>query len=512
MTNTEFMHLVVKSSDNRRDDVSSHYVYRDYDFDIIPYHKMESLLGREWKSKCIKLMPLLNFIAKKVNKHSIVYISQTDEKLLKNYKSHQSVADNIRYLCDCKVLVDFGSTYLPHKQAKSYLVCVDNLHTIFDIYYSKCSTSNKKKPSVRNLDSLYKNIFFRTELRINSDEYTDKEIESCLFLRYPSIRYYKNLVDWLNKSIYRAEEKILFDISIRRTPKRISKIGIRAFSDVCYYKSIIKENKKLAEGENVRINVDAQYREYYLNNRFGEFEEYDVNASIPRVSRAMLSGGDLGDLEKDVYYAIFGDFVSDYTEYVNANVSSWCKEVRDYFKGLCLRLYFGGEPQNILAKLLRTERKEAEKNNITHLPYAELDKKGVLLGLIKRWKKAVVNFCGQHNSVFDTSVFYHESCIYLEVRRVLAERGIDVVQVYDGFFFKKGTMPSDMDDILRQATKRYLNVSKTYYEMLSQSLPNTVEWDAEVSDFMERISSENKTLEEVIENFFKQEGLCISNK
>ena len=44
----------------------------------------------------------------------------------------------------------------------------------------------------------------------------------------------------------------------------------------------------------------------------------------------------------------------------------------------------------------------------------------------------------------------------------LLKRGIDVVQVYDGFYFKKGTMPADMDEIVQRSATKYYNIVRNF--------------------------------------------------
>ena len=93
------------------------------------------------------------------------------------------------------------------------------------------------------------------------------------------------------------------------------------------------------------------------------------------------------------------------------------------------------------------------------MPFHNIESKGGnLVELIEKWQNSVFEYCGRDKANrYDTSVFLHESCVYLEVRKILANRGIDVVQVYDGFYFKKGTCPKDMNRIIERACKTYYN-------------------------------------------------------
>jgi hypothetical protein len=61
-----------------------------------------------------------------------------------------------------------------------------------------------------------------------------------------------------------------------------------------------------------------------------------------------------------------------------------------------------------------------------------------------------------HDTIY-TSIVYH-----CQVRNELFKRGIDVIQIYDGFYFKKGTLPPDMDEIIQRAASEYCNGNRKF--------------------------------------------------
>ena len=117
---------------------------------------------------------------------------------------------------------------------------------------------------------------------------------------------------------------------------------MRATSNVCGLKSIEKQKKNDAK---FIPDVDRLYREEYLKGRFGEYEEYDVKASVPRVSRAMIHNGDTGNSREDLYKTMFESFVEDYTKYFDETNKGWNNNVRSFFKLIFMRLFFGGSPK-----------------------------------------------------------------------------------------------------------------------------------------------------------------------
>ena len=442
-----------------------------------------TVLGRQYKSTILTLYPLLCHIKKYTN-NNVVFISQTDPKLLSFYNNNHSRIFhliNTNLINKAKVLVDLNTEYRAHSKAKYYFVCVENLNTMLKLYHQVVSAQVEKKAeslheeSVTKLIPLYPfGVSFDSRLQIHQD-YSDSEATEALLKAHPCIPYYANLVKQLNSIIIRGEEKIRIETIPHRSPKgKITKLSIRAYSEVCSFKSIEKQKEKSKEkGIEFVVDPNTTYREYYLAERFGEWEEYDIKGSVPRVSRAKANKGDMGDLREDIYRVIFEPFIEDYSLYIDSSVTQWCPRVRRFFKSIFMRLFFGGTPTDIQSCILAFEAKQIEKakKRDESLPtpiFSNLTNSGVdLLALITKWQQKVFEICCRSQSKkTDTSVFLDESCIYLEVRKELAKRGIDVVQVFDGFFFKKGTMPSDMDAIVQESAYAYFGGNPKFQEYI----------------------------------------------
>lgn len=422
------------------------------------------VLGRQYKSTIKSLYPLLCYIRKYV-KNNIVYISQTNKDLLSFYTSQPKINYSIRQILIKKanVLCDLNSEFKPHHIAKYYYVCQENLYTMFNIYEDINSNDISECEMSQIAPAYYSFPSINSTLNI-SKEYSNEEIKEALIIRYPYYTHYEQVVEFLNANICNDYEKISFRISPKRSKKnKITKISIRAFSEVCLLKSLEKLEKKchMSSSEMV-VDPNILYREQYLADRFGQWEEYDIKGSVPRISRAMANQGNMGDLKEDIYKTIFELFVEDYQLLFDPTVTEWCEEVRNFFKSLFMRLFFGGTAKEINKNILSQERKIAKKESLcTNLtPFSSLRNRGVdLVALIEKYQDRVFEICHrEERNKRDTSVFLHESCIYFEVRMELLKRGIDVVQVYDGFYFKKGTMPADMDEIVQRSATKYYNI------------------------------------------------------
>ena len=151
------------------------------------------------------------------------------------------------------------------------------------------------------------------------------------------------------------------------------------------FTSIEKQKKK---DENFIPDVNARYREDYLFERLGKYEEYDVNASILRISIALANKGDMGDLNDDLYKKIFSPFVGDYKQYFNSDINEWCDEVRRFFKSIFMRLFFGGSPKRIAQNILASEKRLAKKSvdDTPYMPFLDIEAKGGnLTELIEKW-------------------------------------------------------------------------------------------------------------------------------
>lgn len=484
MNQYDYYHLltIMDSKDNFCNTID----YNDLPLDVLDNAKQQcfvwniedapSILGRQYVFTIRHLYPLLLHIKKYVKKNNVVFISQTDKKLLPFYnnsqpKIHYAIHEIL--IGKAKVLYDLNSCYTPHHTAKNYYVCLENLDTMLNLYKSIVNSQAETTPAKGEV--IYQHIpayfllpSFSSDLCIPED-YSFEEIEEALIKLYPSITHYKEIVEKLNKHITNDIELIKFNITPTfSSTLKITKLGIRTHSGICSFKSLEKQQKRCRLlGIEYVANPNTNYRENYLDKRFGEWEEYDINGSVPRISIAMANQGNMGNLNEDIYRTIFEPFVKDYQLYFDEDATEWCESVRNFFKLLFMRLFFGGTPKEIVAKIKRKEEKEKNKairkevliDNLS--PFSNLEERGVdLVSLIEKYQKRVFEVC--HRPLVkkkDTSVFYHESCIYLEVRDELFKRGIEVVQVYDGFYFKKGTLPLDMDEIIQRAASKYYNIN-----------------------------------------------------
>ena len=72
----------------------------------------------------------------------------------------------------------------------------------------------------------------------------------------------------------------------------------------------------------------------------------------------------------------------------------------------------------------------------------------------------MVSFTGRK---FYNEIFLHESLLYIDFVHELRQRGIEVVQVYDGFYMREGAASNEeLERLMRQCAMRYYADYRTW--------------------------------------------------
>ena len=289
-------------------------------------------------------------------------------------------------------------------------------------------------------------IRIRKRMKMDVTGVSLKRIESVLNAKYPQFLEGRRIADELNKSLP-AEEKIKWRWNLELTRGRngrryLTKIGFRASNMICSYKTHNNENPCYR----------GKWRSEYLKGVYGgEYGNYDFNASIWRLSYNLIHDDILPE-SADGYELAYGDrFAS--------------RDDRDVFKKIAMRLYFGGINQ--LGVQVENRFKEISKELGGNYDY-DKDRAGRIQDIMCEQKLTAVENIG---GFFDSEIFLHESCIYLNIYKDIVSSGIRCSQVYDSFYFKAGT---DIDvnrlyeDNLRLYKSRFSNTfNYQIYDSLS---------------------------------------------
>ena len=253
-------------------------------------------------------------------------------------------------------------------------------------------------------------------------------IESVLNARYPQFLEGKRIADELNKTLP-IEEKIKWQWNLElkhgRNGKRyLTKIGFRASNMICSYKNRENENPCYR----------GKWRREYLSEVYGSrYTNYDFNASIWRLSYNLLHDEMLPESLDGYELAYGGKFKSD--------------DDRDIFKKIAMRLYFGGINQ----LGVQVENKFKEIANKLGENYAyDHERARFIQDIMREHKLQAIEKIG---GFFDSEIFLHESCIYLNIYKDIVDSGIRCTQIYDSFYFNANSS---------------INVNQLYKTHLSQ--------------------------------------------
>ena len=290
------------------------------------------------------------------------------------------------------------------------------------------------------------------------------KIESVLNARYPQFLEGKRIAEELNKSLP-IEEQIKWqwnlELKLKDGKKYLTKIGFRASNIICSYK----------KRQNANPCYRGKWRSEYLNSIYGpKYKNYDFNASIWRLSYNLLHDDMLPE-STDGYELAYGDKFES-------------TEDREIFKKIAMRLYFGGINQlgvQVENKFKEIATKLGEK-------YIYDRSRAKLIQEIMSDQKLLA--VEQIGGLFDSEIFLHESCIYLNIYKDIVDSGIRCTQIYDSFYFN-----ADVN----------INVNQLYMTHLSQyklKFANTFKY-LTLDDLCYHIS--NRSREKQAKNVVKQD-------
>lgn len=409
--------------------------------------------------KCTKekLSKVLAFIEMK--KHSrfsdgytVMNIACTSKKLLSMCGSEMNASNLIKYMKLIGLLADYDTTYQfnafygKDNKCKSYVYnketedkikeyCILNNINKYQIKNNRYNTIVKKFEDVKSFEQ--SEVRFSSKLNLlKPTNWSDSEFEEYLtinlYKNYPQLQHYQDLADEINET-YFAED---YDRQVAFTPKftwnkgktSVTKIGIRATN------SCVSAKKEREEGDDEWI----VYREDLLN-RYNLSYEFDVKSSVPRVTY-LLSNGDWLDNDIDLYEKMYQTFV----KYCPSEKLEWNKETREVFKSFHMRGYF--DSYAMLAA--HTKRAISMKCEYKRSDWSDLDY------VMKAYKDAISETVGELK--YDSEIFFHESCMYLDVLKSLLDDGFDVLQIYDGFYTDKEC--KDIKERIQRITETYYNI------------------------------------------------------
>ena len=329
----------------------------------------------------------------------------------------------------------YSRTYAYNKAVEKLVLSVVKKYGI-PIAKKKRTMAKPKSISTNHSPDVFSKV--KVSSKIYGLKCTDDECSEILWMKYGKlIEPRLEKMDAMNARLPPAEQ-IKFNWRIHRSPQDfITKIGIRATSEIASYKKSADGRVKDSDTTNTEHN-----RTTYLDKRLGcqRWIEYDVSGSIYQVSHLLTHGKWCGN-GTDPYRLMCGSAFAKPTE-------------RTAYKSLCMTLYFDKTPATIVS------------HNRAYTPASlELHGEETLKDVIASAEEAMRRFTG---SKFDSEIFLHESLLYTDFAWELRQRGITVVQVYDGFYLENGRITAtDLETLMHQCAVRYF---KDYSEWLESPL------------------------------------------
>ena len=282
-------------------------------------------------------------------------------------------------------------------------------------------------------------IFIRSHMMMNVTSISNERIIAALEERYPQVPYYAKIVDNLNKS-RPNEDKIKFKFTLKFRTKNgkryLTKIGFRASSPLCNYK----------EHENSNPFFMGKWRKDYFIPKYGNYGHYDVNASIYRLTYNLNHDKAL-KFDQDVYEMMYGHKFDS-------------KADRDAYKRICMRLMFGKLSQ--LGNQVERRLSKLENNKYDKI------RREVIQDTMA---EAKINMYEALGSSYDSEIFLHESCIYVDMLSKMANNQ-NISLVYDCFYYK-----SDYQLNIDDFNTLYLSSLNSYKSMFSSSIKPLVKFD-----------------------------------
>jgi len=420
--------------------------------EFIPYNIPQTRKNKSLKEQLAKVLAFIDLNKQRRFSDGITVmpIATTNKKLLSIWGSPINVSRAIQFMISIGLLADYDSSYQfnayyqKDNKCKQYAYNYETEQSIKQ--YCKDNNINKYRiinTTIVNIFAVEDIPFEQKEVRFSSklhllkpDNYSMTDFENylmgCLYINYPQLKHYQELADLINEVYYSDD----YDRQIQFRPnftwnkgnKAVTKIGIRATN------SLVSAKKEREEDDDV---TNTLYKDDVLN-KYGLKYEFDVKSSVPRLTYALNSGIWI-DNNIDLYEMMYKKFI----KLCPSETMEWNDETRNIFKSFHMNGYFDTE-----AKLsAHLKRQVSLKTKYNKDEWSDLDY------VMKSYRDSIINTVGELK--YDSEIFFHESCIYMDVLYELLSRGVNVWQQYDCWY--TNIEVTDIEQIVKQKVNQYIN-------------------------------------------------------
>ena len=413
--------------------------------------ELKARLGRKWKENlkelgifAIKHQPITsNYLKKDKNGNPhpvhILPIACTSPYLLDIFKKPNpryasrliDKCKKIGLLVEVKHSYRFGFLKANKNECKAYAYNKEVEHLIIRICKKEGIKIQKESIINNPLVDRFKdssllskeeqdNISLRNG-NFNLKNYNIDDVKAIIQEKYSAlIRPRVEKIAEMNRKLP-SEQQIRFRPNPKYGKKSLRRISIRATSPIV--------SSKVEKDEKAQYRI---YRDDYLTEYFDgkPYFQYDVHGSIFQVAHLLNYGEWLDGNGIDPYEVMFGQAFG-------------CKTDRSAYKLLAMSLYF--DDVNMIYAHSRLD------TLITNLKYGKRRIKEAIAKAAEKMER----FAGK---TLYNEIFLHESLIYIDFVYELRNRGINVIQIYDGFYFCQGSIGlAELERLMRQCAMHYLD-------------------------------------------------------
>lgn len=371
-------------------------------------------------------------------------ISTTNKRLISICGSQRNVSNLIKFMKQINLISDCNTDYQFNANNKEYNIsktyyyyievereikeyCSNNNINIYVIRNNSYSDTVVEKFSIDNFDN--DKVRFSSKLHLlKPDNYSVAQFEeyltAVLYKNYPELKHYQSLADEINDKYYADYP----EMSLRFIPhftwnkgnKAVRKIGIRCTNALVNAKKDKDDSK----------DFFGYYKEDILA-KYGFNLDKDVKSSVPRITLSLNLDTWISE-DIDIYEIIYERYKELKREVSHSDtVVEKFTSVRESIKNLHMRGYFDDE------KTLGVHTRRAMAN--------VMSKDAVDIEM-QIFKKAIIQAEGGY--LYDNEIFYHESCIYMDVLKSLLEKGYFTWICYDAFYAKKAKAKQEEFELL----------------------------------------------------------------
>lgn len=389
---------------------------------------------------------------------TVLPISCKSKRLLSMFDNqHQQVSRFIDFMIFIGLLGEydesyqFNAYYQKDNRIKQYIYSYNTEELIKEYciqnsinkYVIKNYTIHNNSAHIQTIDNFDKSsVRFSSKLNLlKPDNWSVHQFEeyltACLYENYPQLQHYQELADLINEVFYEddVDRQIHFtpNFTWRKGNKCVIKIGIRATNCMV---AATKE-KVLKNGESSHLTKEDVLKKYDLK------WDFDVKSSVPRVTYLMNNGIWL-DNDVDLYQIMYTHFA----KYCPSEKMEWNDKTREIFKSFHMRGYFDTETQ-LAAHLKRqiSMKTKYNKNDWRGMDY-----------VMKSYQNAIIDTIGELE--YDSEIFFHESCIYMDVLFDLLTKDYKVWQCYDCWYTDKEVKGIE-EIVCDKALKYYRKLNNT---------------------------------------------------